>query len=214
MKNNITEVVFVLDRSGSMRGKENDTIGGFNSIIEKQKEQEGEVYISTVLFDHESLVLHDREKLENVKEMTREDYTVRGCTALLDALGGAIKHTAKVHKYIRKEDIPENVLFVIITDGMENASRNYTYSDIKKMVEKEKEEYGWEFLFMGANIDAFSCAENMGIDRDFSANYICDDRGTKATYACVSESIALKRQGRRLQKNWKEKIDEDYNKRK
>ena len=154
MKNNITELVFILDRSGSMSGLEGDTIGGFNSMIEKQRRQEGECYVSTVLFDNFSEVIHDRVKLSEIKNMTEDDYYVRGCTALIDAIGSAIHHIANVHKYARPEDVPEHTMFVIMTDGMENASHRYSSDKVKKMIECEKERYGWEFLFIGANIDS------------------------------------------------------------
>ena len=164
MKNNITELVFILDRSGSMSGLEADTIGGFNSLIEKQRRQDGECYVSTILFDNDSQVLHDRVRLADVKPMTDRDYTVRGCTALLDAIGGAIRHIAHIHKYARPKDVPEHTVFVITTDGMENASRHYDAERVKRMIEHEKEKYGWEFLFLAANIDAVQTAKRYGID--------------------------------------------------
>ena len=164
MKKNLTEMVFILDRSGSMHGLEKDTIGGFNSMIEKQKKEEGEAFVSTVLFDHEVEVLHDRVPLDKVEKMTEDDYEVGGCTALLDAVGGAIHHIGNVHKYIREEDVPEHTIFVITTDGMENASRKYTQKKIKKMIETQKEKYGWEFIFLGANIDAVKTARTYGIN--------------------------------------------------
>ena len=163
MRKNLTEIVFILDRSGSMSGLEADTIGGFNSMIEKQKKAEGEALISTVLFDNTSEVIHDRVSVQNIKPMTDEDYTVRGCTALLDAIGGAIHHIGNVHKYARAEDVPEHILFVITTDGMENASRRYDSEKVKKMIERQKEKYGWEFLFLGANIDAVETARHFSV---------------------------------------------------
>ena len=207
MKNNITELVFILDRSGSMAGLEGDTIGGFNSLIEKQRRQEGKCYVSTVLFDNVSEVLHDRVELSEIRNMTEDDYTVRGCTALIDAIGGAIHHIANIHKYARPEDVPEHTMFVIMTDGMENASRRYTSGEVKKMIEKEKEKYGWEFLFIGANIDSVETARHFGIGADRSVNYHADALGT----AVVFESVAERRP---LAPNWSAKINRDYNSRK
>ncbi len=212
-KNNITEIVFILDRSGSMGGLEKDTIGGFNSMIEKQKKQDGTAYVSTVLFDHESVVLHDRVPIEKIEPMTDEDYTVRGCTALLDAVGGAIKHISNIHRYARKEDVPEHTMFVITTDGMENASRRYSSLDIKKLIESKKEE-GWEFLFIGANIDAVATANTYGISEDRAVNYNADGMGTEVLYESVCEAVSSVRGGRKLKASWSEKINKDYNNRK
>ena len=166
MRKNLTEIVFILDRSGSMSGLERDTIGGFNSMIEQQKKAEGEALISTVLFDNVSEVLHDRVNVKDIRPMTDRDYTVRGCTALLDAIGGAIHHIGNVHKYARPEDVPEHTMFVITTDGMENASRRYNSEKVKQMIERQKAKYGWEFLFLGANIDAVETASQFGIGAD------------------------------------------------
>ena len=177
MKKNLTEIVFILDRSGSMSGLEADTIGGFNSMIEKQRKADGEALVSTVLFDNMSEVIHDRVDIRDIKSMTDRDYTARGCTALLDAIGGAIHHIGNVHKYARKEDVPEHTLFVITTDGMENASRRYDSEKIKKMIERQKEKYGWEFLFLGANIDAVETAKHFGIGADRAVNYHSDHNG-------------------------------------
>lgn len=165
MKKNLTELVFILDRSGSMAGLERDTIGGFNAMLEKQKREEGEALVSTVLFDNDVVVIHDRVPVANVQPLTEKEYYVRGCTALLDAVGGAIHHIGNVHKYAMEEDVPEKTLFVITTDGMENASRRYTYDKVKRMIEHEKEKYGWEFLFLGANIDAAAEADGLALMR-------------------------------------------------
>ena len=189
MKNNITELVFILDRSGSMSGFEADTIGGFNSTIERQKEQEGKVYVSTVLFDNYSEVIHDRVDINEIKPMTRKDYNVRGCTALLDAIGGAIHHIGNVHKYARPSDVPRHTVFVITTDGMENASRNYSYSDIKSKIKRQTEKYGWEFIFLAANIDAAATADDIGIRRDRAANYRQTSEGVGRSYFAMSEAI-------------------------
>lgn len=211
--NGITELVFILDRSGSMMGLEKDTIGGFNAMIEKQKKQDGECYVSTVLFDDESEVIHDRVKLSEIKHMTEDDYYVRGCTALIDAIGGAIHHIGNIHKYARPEDVPEHTMFVITTDGMENASRRYTSDRVKEMIERQKEKYGWEFLFIGANIDAVETAARYGISSDRAVNYNADEKGTKILYTTVAESICQMRSNAPLQADWSAQIDEDYRKR-
>ena len=179
MKKNLTELVFILDRSGSMAGLERDTIGGFNAMIEKQRTEDGEAFISTVLFDNVSEVIHDRVRLENVPQLTQKEYYVRGCTALLDAVGDAIHHIGNVHKYAREEDRPEKTLFVITTDGMENASRRYGYDKVKAMIHRQQEQYGWEFLFLGANIDATKEAARFGIGADHAADYHADCQGMK-----------------------------------
>ena len=210
MKNNLTELVFILDRSGSMAGLESDTIGGFNSLIEKQRKQEGECYVSVVLFDNESEVLYDRVKLSEVGEMTAEDYTVRGCTALIDAIGGAIHHIGNIHKYARKEDVPEHTMFVITTDGMENASYRYSSDRVKKMVERQKEKYGWEFLFIGANIDSVETAGRFGIGADRAVNYHADSKGTSVLFEAVSRSIGSMRSGAALDESWCGSINEDF----
>ena len=213
MKNNITELVFILDRSGSMSGLEGDTIGGFNSLIEKQRCQEGECFVSVVLFDNESEVLYDRVKLADVRKMTRDDYTVRGCTALIDAIGGAIHHIGNIHKYARREDVPEHTMFVIMTDGMENASHRYSSDRVKQMIEHEKTEYGWEFLFIGANIDAVKTAGRFGIGSNRAVNYHADSRGTGVVYEAVCASIGKMRAGRGVSDDWSGSINEDYNNR-
>ncbi len=213
MKNNVTELVFILDRSGSMSGLEADTIGGFNAMIEKQKKQEGECFVSTVLFDGVSEVLHDRVRLSEIKPMTDSDYTVRGCTALIDALGGAIHHIGNIHKYARPEDVPENTMFVITTDGMENASRKYSAKEVKRKIEHQKEKYGWEFLFIGANIDATETAARYGIDADRAVNYNADKEGTSIVYESVTQAVCSMRAKAPLSAKWKENIDEDYKRR-
>ena len=212
--NNITELVFILDRSGSMGGLESDTIGGFNATIEKQKHEDGKAFVSTVLFDHETEVLHDRIPIESVDPMTDKDYTVRGCTALLDAIGKSIRHIKNIHKYARPEDVPEHTMFVITTDGMENASREYSGAQIKKLIEKQKKRFGWEFLFIGANIDAIATAKSFGINEDRAVNYHADKRGTDVVYCAMSEAVSNVRCGRKLEKNWSQKINDDYNSRK
>ena len=213
MKKNLTEIVFILDRSGSMAGLEDDTIGGFNAMIEKQKKEPGEAVVSTVLFDNECEVIHDRVDIQEIKPMTREEYNVRGCTALLDAAGGAIHHIGNVHKYAREEDRPEKTLFVITTDGMENASRKYSYDRLKAMIQRQKEKYGWEFLFLGANIDAAREAARFGIDADRAANYHADSVGTAVIYEAVSEAVCSVRASRPMSKEWKRNVDADYQKR-
>lgn len=212
--NGITELVFILDRSGSMAGLEADTIGGFNSLIEKQRKQGGECYVSTVLFDNESEVLHDRVPLSKIAKMIDSDYTVRGCTALIDAIGGAIHHIGNIHKYARPEDVPEHTMFVITTDGMENASRNYSSDKVKKMIQRQKEKYGWEFLFIGANIDAVETAARFGISRERAVNYHADKRGTRVVYESVADAVCSVRASEPLGESWSRKIDEDYKSRK
>ena len=209
----MTELVFILDRSGSMGGLEKDTIGGFNAMLKKQKKQEGEVLVSTVLFNSHSKVIHDRVPLEQVQPMTEEDYCVGGTTALLDAIGGAIKHIGMVHKYARPEDRPEKTMVIITTDGMENASRKYTYDKVRQMIEHEKEKYGWEFLFLGANIDAAQEAARFGISADRAADYHCDSKGTALNYEVISEAVTSVRACCSVAANWKARIDEDYQKR-
>ena len=213
MKKNLTEMVFILDRSGSMQGLEGDTIGGFNAMLEKQKAQEGEAFVSTVLFDDESSVLHDRVDIQKVAPMTHRDYFVGGCTALLDAVGEAIRHIANVHKYAREEDVPEKTVFVITTDGMENASRKYTYEKVKKMISLQQEKYGWEFLFLGANIDAAREAARFGIREDRAANYHADSKGTAVIYEAMSDAVGCVRACRPMSADWKKKVDADYKKR-
>ena len=210
----MTEMVFILDRSGSMAGLEADTIGGFNSMIAKQKKEAGEALVSTVLFDRDSTVIHDRLPLEKVPPMTEKDYFARGCTALLDAVGEAIHHIGNVHKYARREDVPEKTLFIITTDGYENASRRYSYETVQRMIERQKTKYGWEFLFLGANIDAVETAKHFGIGADRAVNYHSDHKGTQLNYEVLSEAVSAVRCSVPLGTNWKKRIDEDYESRK
>ncbi len=219
MRKGLTEIVFILDRSGSMSGLEADTIGGYNSLIEKQKKEEGEVYISTVLFDDSCEVLHDRVSLDKIRPMTEEQYYVRGCTALLDAIGGAIHHIGNVHKYARDEDRPEKTLFIITTDGQENASKRYNYEKVKHMVERQKEKFGWEFLFLGANIDAIEEAKRFGIKANRAVNYHCDTVGTAINYEVLSKAVTTVRECDAqcvevALEGWDEEIRQDYKKRK
>ena len=214
MKKNLTELVFILDRSGSMEGLEQDTIGGFNAMLQKQRGEPGEAVISTVLFDNETEVIHDRVSLDRVPALTEKEYYVRGCTALLDAVGGAIHHIGNVHKYAREEDRPEKTLFVITTDGLENASRRYTYDKVKSMIERQLEKYGWEFLFLGANIDAAREAARFGIRADCAADYHADSIGTEAVYESVCEAVCQVRRAAPLKANWKQRIDADFKGRK
>ena len=221
----MTELVFILDRSGSMSGLEADTIGGFNSMIARQKQAAGEALVSTVLFDNESVVIHDRMPLAKVPLMTEKEYFTRGCTALLDAVGGAYENAANnffsgnvamignIHKYARREDVPEKTLFVITTDGYENASRRYNYETVRRMIQRQKEKYGWEFLFLGANIDAAREAARFGIGADRSVNYKCDEAGTALNYEVISEAVCSVRAARPLSADWKRRIDEDVQKR-
>ena len=210
MKKGLTEVVFILDRSGSMAGLEKDTIGGFNAMLEKQRRGEGQALISTVLFSNESAVIHDRVDAREVPPLTDREYFVCGCTALLDAVGGAIRHIGNVHKYAREEDRPERTLFVITTDGMENASRHYDLRRVRAMIERQKARYGWEFLFLGANIDAVDTAARLGIDADRAANFHCDAQGTQLNYEAVSDAVSAVRCAAPLRADWKERIDSDF----
>ena len=209
----MTELVFIMDRSGSMSGLEADTIGGFNSMIARQKKEAGEALVSTVLFDHESVVIHDRLPLDAVPCMTEKEYFTRGCTALLDAVGGAIHHIGNIHKYARKEDVPEKTMFIITTDGYENASKRYDYEKVRRMIERQKGKYGWEFLFLGANIDVAAEAKRFGISADRAVNYKCDEAGTALNYEVISEAVCSVRASRPLSADWKKRIDEDVQKR-
>ncbi len=209
------ELVFILDKSGSMSGLESDTIGGFNSMIERQKKESGEAFVSTILFNDESKVIHDRVPIKDVPKMVAEEYYVGGCTALLDAVGGAIRHIGNIHKYARKEDVPEKTLFIITTDGMENASRRYNYREVKRLITNQREKYGWEFIFLGANIDAEEEGEKFGIDREMAVNYHSDEKGTELNYKVLNEAISYVRRNQgRMDKHWKDEITEDYKNRK
>ncbi len=211
MKKGLTEIVFILDNSGSMGGLEKDTIGGFNSFIEKQKEGEGDAIVSVVLFNSYSTVIYNRKDISKIEPMNDKQYTVGGCTALLDAVGNAINHIVKIHKNEGEDNVPEKTVFVITTDGEENSSREFSYDKIKKMIEKETEKYGWEFLFLGANIDAAAEADRLGISRDRAARYECDSTGTNLNFYCVSESICSIREGKALDSGWKKEIEEYRN---
>ncbi len=212
MNNNLTEIVFILDRSGSMAGLEDDTIGGFNAMVEKQKKEQGEALLSAVLFSNGSQVIYDRVDIQKVEPMTDQQYRVGGCTALLDAIGGAVHHIANVHKYAREEDRPGKTIFVITTDGMENASRAYTYEEVQRMVKHEQEKYGWEFLFLGANMDAISAARSFGIRQDRAVRYSAYGDGTQLNYQVVSETVSRVRQRREITADWSAPIAENYQK--
>ena len=209
MKKNLTELVFILDRSGSMAGLEKDTIGGFNAMIEKQKKAEGEALVSTVLFSNQSTVIHDRVDVQRVAPMTEQEYHVYGCTALVDAIGDAIHHIGNVHKYARKEDVPQKTIFVITTDGMENASRRYTADAVRQKIERQKTKYGWEFLFLGANMDAVETAGHFGIDASRAASYRSDSTGTLLNYDVVSDTLSYVRENCAVPADWKSRIEED-----
>ena len=214
MKNNITEIVFILDRSGSMSGYEADTIGGFNATIERQKKLDGTCYVSTVMFANQSKVIHDRVRLEEIEKMTEKDYQVGGGTALLDAIGGSIHHIGNVHKYARTEDVPEHTIFIITTDGMENASRQYDSATVKRMISRQQEKYGREFIFLAANIDAVETADRIGIRRERAANYRQDREGMKTSYEAMSEAIISVRCAESLDSGaWRKNLDKDNNSR-
>ena len=211
MKKGLTELVFILDRSGSMHGLEKDTIGGFNSVIESQKKEEGEAIVSTVLFDHEREVIHDRIDIKEIRPMTEDDYQVRGSTALIDAIGCSIKHIKNVHKYIREEDVPEKTLFVINTDGYENSSHIYSSDEVKKMIKKMKEK-NWEFMFLGANIDSVETAKHFGINEGSVANYVADGIGLGSMYGSMKKAVSNFRSGGKVG-DWAEEVNKDYKKR-
>ena len=210
--NSTTELVFILDRSGSMAGLEDDTVGGFNAMIDKQKKEDGRCYVSTILFDHEVETLHDRVPLEQIEPITRDDYFVRGCTALIDAIGMTVSHIEEVHRYIRPEDVPARTVFVITTDGLENASKEYSADKVRKMIERKKKN-GWEFLFIGANIDAISTAKHFGIGADRAVNYHADRKGTAVLYNCVSRAVSKARACEPMAADWSAEIQDDFDSR-
>ena len=214
MKKDLTELVFILDRSGSMAHLVEDPIGGFNSMIDKQKKEEGECLVSLVLFDDRSEVLYDRIPIEKVPVLTDKEYYARGCTALLDAMGGAIHHIGNVHKYAREEDVPEKTVFVITTDGLENASRMYSAEKVRQMVSHEQDKYGWEFLFLGANIDAVETARTYGLREGHAVRFHNDKEGVELNYKVMSETIACVRETKSVPEKWMREIDEDYKGRK
>ena len=213
MKKKLTELVFILDRSGSMHGLEKDTIGSFNSMIDTQKEVDGEALITTILFNHTNKVIHDRIDLKDMSPMTGKDYVTGGSTALLDTIGHAICHIANIHKYLRKEDLPKHTMFIIITDGMENSSRKYDYGMIRQLIEVQKDKHGWEFMFLGANIDAVDVASHMGIGESRAVNFNCDSEGTELNYEVLSDAICVLREHSYISEDWKNRIDNDFEKR-
>ncbi len=213
MNENLTELVFILDRSGSMQGLEADTIGGFNSLIEKQKKEDGEALVSTVLFDNLCEVIHDRVSLNDIPKLTDKEYYTCGSTALLDAVGGAVHHIRNIHKYARPEDVPGKTLFIIATDGMENSSREYSYEKVKRLIEQQKEK-GWEFIFLGANIDAAETAVSMGISKECAADYVSDRQGTALNFDVLSAVTSSVRSGKGISKDWNKRITEDIKSRK
>lgn len=213
MKKGLTELVFILDRSGSMSGLESDTIGGYNSLLEKQKKESGEALITTVLFDDEYELLHDRINLRGIRPITDKQYYVRGMTALLDAVGKTISKIGNAQKNTAEDERAENIMFVITTDGMENASREYSFEKVQTMIKHQKDRYGWEFIFLGANIDAVATAEKFGIGSDRAVNYNPDSEGTLLNYEVLSETVSSMRTSRDISRNWKERIEEDFIKR-
>ncbi len=212
MTNNITELVFILDRSGSMAGLVSDTIGGFNSMLDKQKKEAGEALVTTVLFDHETVTIHDRLPIGQVPELTGREYCVRGSTALLDAVGKTVEHISQIHKYIRPEDVPGKTMIVITTDGLENASREYSYDKVRALIE-EKTKAGWEFIFLGANIDAAREAARFGIQADRAVRYKSDSEGTALNYDVISQAVSSVRSCGAVSPKWKARIEEDVKKR-
>ena len=211
--NGQTELVFILDRSGSMSGLESDTIGGFNGMIAQHKGDGGDVLVSTVLFDHENEVIHDRVRIADVPALTSKEYYTRGCTALLDAMGGAIHHIKNVHKYARPEDRPARTMFIITTDGMENASTRYTADQVRAMVKKQEKEAGWEFVFLGANIDAVQVADGLGIRADHAVEFACDAAGVRENFTSLSHMTCAFAHTGIVGAGWKTKISEHLAKR-
>ena len=214
MKKDCMELVMILDRSGSMANLVSDTVGGFNAMIERQRQLPGEVYVSTVLFNSHSTVLHDRVPINEIEPLTENDYQPAGCTALIDAIGGAIHHIGLVHKYARPEDVPEKTLFVITTDGLENASHKYDADDVRAKIKRQQERYGWEFLFLGANIDAIETARRYGIQEDRAVNFHADSRGVRTSMRSVAEAAVVMRSHAVLSPSWKADTENDYNNRK
>ncbi|WP_426349041.1 vWA domain-containing protein [Alloiococcus sp. CFN-8] len=210
MKKGLTELVFILDRSGSMSGLEGDTIGGYNAMVNKQKKESGEAIVTTVLFDDKYELLHDRINLKGIEPISEREYYVRGCTALLDAIGKTINKIGNVQKHTIESERAEHVLFVITTDGMENASREFNYEKVKRMIEHQKNKYGWEFIFLGANIDAVATAKRFGISEDRASNYNADSEGTSLNYEVISETVSSLRTKGKISEQWKSRIDEDY----
>ena len=210
MKKNKTELVFILDKSGSMSGLESDTIGGFNAMLKKQQKQEGEATITTVLFDDRYEILHDRLNIQAVRPISEREYFVEGSTALLDAVGKTIQKIVNVQKNSAEEERAEKVMFVIITDGMENASKEYSYRKIKEMIEQQKERWGWEFIFLGANIDSEQTARELGIDREKAVNYHADSQGIGTAYAAAAEAVCSLRSNIKLDKEWRSAADQDF----
>lgn len=214
MKKGLTEIVFILDESGSMSGLEKDTVGGFNSFIGKQRNVEGEALVSVVLFSGNSKVLYDRTELSKIKPMTEDMYCPGGCTALLDAVGNAVNHIRTIHKYAREEDLPEKTVFVITTDGEENSSREFTYRKVKELIERQQKDCGWEFIFLGANIDAGEEAARIGIDPDQAVRYECDSAGTLLNFEVLGKAMCSVRKGKKLNRSWKKDIEKYYGEKK
>lgn len=210
MKKSLTELVFIIDKSGSMAGLEADTIGGFNAMLAKQKKEQGEANVTTVLFNHHLELLHDRIPVQGVAPMTEKEYEVSGTTALLDAIGTAIQKVGNAQKRTNVEHQASKVLFIITTDGHENASREYSYEKIKSMIARQKDNYDWEFIFLGANIDAISAAAQFGISEDFAVKYHADIEGTRLNYEAVSEVVTSYRKGETINRSWKQGIEADF----